>query len=113
MTSVNLHLPPEVLTDLTLPYDGTRDTRGILIAIEGINVAASIVTLATLKPQLAALASAIRRWRLRQPVTSTVHMTIKSPSLDVKLDLPPNVSTSHIVAALEQLYREERDRRTP
>jgi hypothetical protein len=50
--NVLLHLPPEVIAEAGLPYEGLRDPNGITLALDGINVAASVVTLATLRLNL-------------------------------------------------------------
>jgi hypothetical protein len=103
MTTVRLSLPNEVLDELDLPYEGLRGGPDDLsIGIEGINVAASLVTLATLRPQLSALARAVRRWR-RRDGRDTVVLTVRGHGLDLRLDLPANVQTADILAALQRL----------
>lgn len=102
MTSVKLQLPPEIIKELDLPYEGIRDASAVTIAIEGISFAASLVSLAALRPRIKALAAAVRRWRLRddRPV---VTMVVKGPGIDLKLDLPRNVSTGEILDQLRPL----------
>ena len=82
MTSVSLQVPQEIVDELAMPYEGVRGGQGIIVAIEGINVAASVVTLATLRPYARRFVEAIRHWRLRdkrvaswcgQPAPSWLH----------------------------------------
>src|SRR2546430_2008079 len=96
MTSIQLQLPPEVVDELDLPYEGARGVDAVVVAIDGVNLAASVVTLATLKAQAGKLVAAIRRWRLgrgRGPIT----MTVKGPSIDLRIELPPNVDTADLL----------------
>jgi hypothetical protein len=102
MDSVKLQLPTQVVNELELPYEGVRDVDGILIAIEGVNVAASIVTLATLRSKSRTLAASLRRWRLRQP-TRSMTLVVKGPTIDLRIDLPPNVSTADLLEQLKPL----------
>ncbi|TDC41405.1 hypothetical protein [Micromonospora sp. KC213] len=106
MTSVKLLLPPEVIDELALPYEGVRDISAVTLAIEGVGVLANLATLATLQPQLGALATAIRNWRLRDERQSVV-LTVKGPDIDLKLDLPRNVSTAALLKQLAPLFDEE------
>jgi len=106
MTAVRLDLPEEILRLAELPYEGVRDLQGVVIAIEGINVTASVITLATLKQYAPALASAIRRWRLRQD-TKPLTLTVRGDGISIKIDLPPNVSTGQLLDQLSPLL--ERD----
>jgi hypothetical protein len=111
MTSIELHVPAEVVTELDIPYEGTRGIHDFSVAIEGINFTASVVTLAALRPRVTTFASALRRWVLRQPNSTTTRLTIKGKGVDFKLDLPPNVSTAQIINALEEMieYDDARD----
>jgi hypothetical protein len=95
-------LPAQIVQETSIPYEGVRDLHGIVVAIEGINLTASIITLATLKQHAPALAAAIRRWRLRQdpkPMT----LTVKGDGLDITIELPPNVSTQQLLQQLAPL----------
>lgn len=106
MADVELALPPEVLAELDLPEQGMRgDIAKYRIAIEGLNVAASVVTLAALRPRLPALARALRRWVLRLHRPTPTRVLVHGQGIDVKLDLPPNVPVTEILRALEELVR--------
>ncbi|MEH1014268.1 hypothetical protein V6U90_14290 [Micromonospora sp. CPCC 206060] len=108
MTSVRLELPAQIIEEINLPYEGVRDASAVTLAIEGIGVAANLAalaTLATLQPQAAALVAAIRRWRLGEPQPS-VTLTVKGPGLDLKIDLPRNVSTARLLEQLRPLLDE-------
>ncbi|MEH1101911.1 hypothetical protein [Micromonospora sp. CPCC 205561] len=102
MTSIKLLLPAEVFDELDLPYEGVRDVSAVTLAIEGVAVLANLATLAALQPQLGALATAIRNWRLRDPRPSVV-LTVKGPDIDLKIDLPRNVSRAHLLDQLRPL----------
>lgn len=106
MASVKLLLPPEVIQELDLPYEGVRDVSAITIAIEGIAVAANLATLATLQPNVNALVAAIRNWRLRDPRPS-VTLTAKGPGLDLTIELPRNVSRAQLLDQLRPLFDQE------
>jgi hypothetical protein len=79
-----------------------RDLAGIVLAIEGINFTASVVTLAALKQYAPALAGAIRRWRLGQDTRPMV-LTVKGEGIDLTIELPPNVSTQQLLHQLGPL----------
>ena len=102
MTSVQLALPDEILEQVNFPYDGVRDANGITLAIDGINLTASIVTLAAVQQYAPRLVSAIRRWRLHQDKTN-ITLTAKGDGVDLTIDLPPNVSTQRLLEQLAPL----------
>lgn len=107
MTSIELRLPAEVLAEIEIPYEGTRGVGDFSIAMEGVDFTASVVTLAALRPRIAAFASALRRWVLRRQRSTPVRLTIRGKGIDVKLDLPPNVSTAQIMTAIADLIDED------
>lgn len=107
MSSVTLMLPPEVIEELRLPHDGVRDADGIVMAVEGLNVAASLATLAMLLPQARQLAQALRRWRLRQPRDEVLTLTVTGKSIAMRIDLPPNVHVDHLLDQLRPLLDEQ------
>jgi hypothetical protein len=94
--------------DSGIPYEGLRDVPGTILAIEGINFTASIVTLVTLKKYAPQIAGAIRRWRLKQDHTPRT-LTVKGDGIDLKIDLPPNVSAHQILRQLAPLLDEDTD----
>lgn len=102
MTSVKLRLPQEVIDQLDIPYEGERGVPGVNLAIEGVNLAASVVTLAALRLRAHTFVAALRRWRLRQPSPSII-LVAKSSQLDLRIELPRNVSTRQLLAQLEPL----------
>lgn len=106
MTSVKLLLPPEVVEELDLPYEGVRDFSAITLAVEGVAVVANLATLVTLQPHLDALVAAIRNWRLRDPRPSVL-LTVKGPGIDLKIDLPRNVSRAQLLDQLRPLLDEQ------
>lgn len=105
MKTVQLNLPAEILQDTKIPYEGVRDLQGIVVAVEGINFTASIVTLVALKQYAPALAGAIRRWRLRQSARSMT-LTVKGEGINLTIDLPPNVGAQQILEQLAPLLDE-------
>ncbi|MFI7609392.1 hypothetical protein ACIBTV_30365 [Micromonospora sp. NPDC049366] len=106
MTSIKLILPAEVFDELDLPYEGVRDVSAVTLAIEGVSVLANLATLATLQPQLGTLVAAVRNWRLRDPRPSVV-LTVRGPGIDLKIDLPRNVSRAHLLDQLRPLLDAE------
>ena len=98
-------MPEEIVRDAGVPYEGLRDVQGIVLAIEGINFTASIVTLVTLKRYLPQLAASIRRWRLRQDDKPRT-LTVKGEGIDLTIALPPNVSTQQLLRQLAPLFEE-------
>jgi hypothetical protein len=106
MASVKLLLPPEVIQELDLPYEGVRDVSAITVAIEGIAVAANLATLATLQTHVHALVAAIRNWRLKDPRPS-VTLTAKGPGFDLSIELPRNVSRGQLLDQLRPLFDQE------
>ncbi|MFC8617836.1 hypothetical protein ACFT9M_15680 [Micromonospora purpureochromogenes] len=106
MTSVKLLLPADVIEELDLPYEGVRDVSAITLAVEGVSVMANLATLAALQPQVSNLVAAIRNWRLRDPRPS-VTLTAKGPGIDLKIDLPRNVSKAQLLDQLRPLFGEE------
>ncbi|WP_020509998.1 hypothetical protein [Paractinoplanes globisporus] len=83
-----------------------RDLAGIVVAIEGINFTASVVTLATLKQYAPALVEAIRRWRLGQDTRPMV-LTVKGDGINLTIELPPNVSTRQLLQQLAPLLESD------
>jgi hypothetical protein len=99
-------LPEEILREAELPFEGAHDVDGVVVAIEGVTVAASVVTLATLQQFAPRLATSIRRWRLNRPRRAggrPVRLTVRGPGLDLAVDLPPNVSTQDLLTRLAPL----------
>lgn len=99
-------MPETVIQDAGIPREGLRDAHGIIFAIEGINLTASVITLATLRQYAPALVSAIRRWRFGQEKGPVV-LTVKGDGIDLKLNLPPNVSTQDLLLRLAPLLDED------
>jgi hypothetical protein len=106
MTSIVLRLPDEIIQELDLPYQAGRDTSVVTLAIEGVAVAANLATLLTAQPQLQAIVTAIRNWRLRDS-RETVVLTVKGPDVDLRIDLPRNVSTERLLRQLAPLLKEK------
>ena len=95
-------MPAEIIQEAAIPYEGVRDLHGIVVAIDSINLTASIVTLATLKQYAPALAAAIRRWRLHRD-TKPMTLTVKGDGIDLTIELPPNVSSRQLLRQLAPL----------
>lgn len=110
MTSIVLRLPEEIIKELELPYEATRDASAVTMAIEGIAVAANVATVLSVQPQLQAIAAAIRRWRLGDSRESVV-LTVRGPDIDLRVDLPRNVSTDRLLRQLRPLLDDKDDRK--
>ncbi|RGC67646.1 hypothetical protein C5N14_17855 [Micromonospora sp. MW-13] len=106
MTTVKLLLPAEVFEELDLPYEGVRDLSAITLAVEGTGLLANLAALAALQPQLSDLVAAIRNWRLRDPRPS-VTLTVTGPGIDLKVDLPRNVSRARLLEQLRPLLDDQ------
>ncbi|WP_410813522.1 hypothetical protein [Micromonospora sp. 067-2] len=106
MTSVKLLLPREVIDDLDLSYEGVRDGGAITLAIEGVAVLANLATLATLQPQLDALVTALRNWRLRHHREPAV-LTVEGAGISLRIELPPNMDRATVLRQLESLLNEK------
>lgn len=105
---VELKLPKDVITELDLGGIRTRGAPELILAVEGVNLLASTITVAGLAGQLPTLARALRRWVSRQPAEShPIQLLVKGPDIDIKLELSPNVDTARIVTALTQLLSHE------
>jgi hypothetical protein len=113
LTNVQLLLPDEVTSRLSLANPDSRDVDLVILAIEGLTVAASIVTLATLRPQLGELAAALRGWVIRRPVATPTRLIVKGRGLDHRVELSPNVSRGEIIAALQPLLERDDDEASP
>lgn len=110
MTSARLALPEEIVAHLDLSLDSERDAGMVLtISIDALNVAASVITVATLKQQLPELAQAIRAWARRHPAPTHPTLSVHGPGIDLKLSLPPNVSSRTILEGLAPLLSDEKD----
>ncbi|MFY1702822.1 hypothetical protein ACN28G_13920 [Micromonospora sp. WMMA1923] len=107
MTSVKLLLPPDVIEELDLPYEGVRDGGAVTVAIQGVAVLANLATLATLQPQAEALVASIRNWRLRNHQKPAV-LTVEGAGISLRIELPPNVNRATLLRQLEPLLDEER-----
>jgi hypothetical protein len=104
MTIMKLVLPDEVISQLDLGSESFRDVPALLLAIDGLEVAASITTLASLNAQLPRLAQALRTWVTgRPPGSKPTRLLIKGTDVDIELVLPPNVSTASIIDAISKL----------
>jgi len=103
MTSVSLQVPQEIVDELAMPYEGVRGGQGIIVAIEGINVAASVVTLATLRPYARRFVEAIRHWRLRDK-RATVVLTVTGPGVEIRLELSRNIQPGELLEQLAPFF---------
>lgn len=104
MTNVQLALPDEIISQIDFGTQSFRDVSGMVIAIDSLDVTASIITLTSLRKQLPKLARAIRSWVTRRPRDAEpIHLIVKGVDFEIKLELPPNVQTSQIIEAIGKL----------
>jgi hypothetical protein len=108
MTTIRLVLPDEVIGQISPAAESLRDVPALVLAIEGLDVAASVTTLASLHSQLPDLARSLRQWVTRRPPRSEpARLVIKGKDFEMKLTLPPNVSTATIVEAISKLLTDD------
>lgn len=104
MTGVQLELPDEIISQINVGNDSFRDVAGLVIAIDSLDVAASTITLVGLRQQLPDLARAIRSWVKGRPRDAEpARLLVKNADFEMKIDLPPNVQTAQIIAAISEL----------
>jgi hypothetical protein len=104
MTGIRLELPDDVVSQIDLGTESFRDIPSLVVAIDCMDVTASIVTLVSLREQLPALARVIRSWVTRRPRNAEpTSLLVKGPNFEIKLELPPNVQTSQIIDAISKL----------
>jgi hypothetical protein len=104
MTGVQLELPDEIISQINVSGDSFRDVAGLAIAIDSLDVAASVITVVSLRQQLPDLARAIRSWVMGRPRDAEpARLLVKNADFEMKIDLPPNVQTAQIVDAISGL----------
>src|SRR5947209_6566543 len=106
MSTVRLNVPQEIVDELAIPYEATRGVEDIVLAVDSINFAASVVTLASLRVHAPNLVNAIRNWRMRDQ-RRLVTLTVKGPGIDLAFELPRNVSKGELLDQLRLLFEEE------
>jgi hypothetical protein len=102
-TTVDLELPAVVLADLDLPYEGHRGPSDLTVIINALDAVSTVVALATLKPNLEALAAAIKVWLTRPQQRASYTLTIKGNGIHLRLTLGPNTSKAEILKILGKL----------
>src|SRR5262245_52420934 len=108
MSTVLLNVPQEIVDELEIPYDAGRDASAIVLAIEGINVAASAVTLASLRMHASRFVTAIRNWR-HGDARASVTLSITGPGISLTVELPRNVSKAQLLDQLRPLLEAGED----
>jgi hypothetical protein len=104
MTSIQLALPDEITSQIECGREAFRDVSTLIIAIDSLDVAASVITVVGLRQQLPNLARAIRSWVTGRPRDAEpAHLLVKGSDFEVKLVLPPNVQTAQIIDAINGL----------
>jgi hypothetical protein len=104
MKVVKLVLPYEVTEQLGLEAEFPRDVPSLLLAVDGLDMAASITTLASLRDHLPQVAERLRAWVMRRPSESGVtRLLIKGDNVDIAVVLPPNVGTASIMETVAKL----------
>lgn len=101
MTTVRLELPQEILESVEL--ETARDLGAVVAVIHGVDVAANVVTVASLVPHMRTLAKAIRGWAAGRAGERQTVLTIHGDGLDIRIELDPNIPTEKILRALERL----------
>lgn len=117
MTSVQLHVPPDVLAALReddLPPAVASGTVTLTVSIDGLNVVTGVSSTSDLKDQLPTLAQAICLCVFRRPPSATTRLVVEGPGLETRVTLPPDVSPHQVLTTLAGLVDTvERAGRTP
>jgi hypothetical protein len=104
MTGIQLALPDEITSQIECGREAFRDVSALTVAIDSLDVAASIITVVGLRQQLPDLARAIRSWVKGRPRDAEpAHLLVKGADFEVKLALPANVQTAQIIDAINGL----------
>jgi hypothetical protein len=104
MTSIQLALPDEIISQIDFGTESFRDVSALVIAIDSLDVTAGVITLTGLRQQLPDLARAIRSWTMRRPRdVEPARLMVKGADFEIKLELPPNVQTAQIIDAISKL----------
>jgi hypothetical protein len=102
--NIRLELPKEIANQLDLGSESYRDISALAIAMDCLDVTASVITVTSLRQQLPELASSIRSWITRRPRDAEpVRMQVKGNDFQFSLELPRNVQTAQIIGAIEKL----------
>ena len=117
MTSVELHLPSDVLAALReedlAPVTAT-DSVTLTVSIDGLDVVSGVSSTRDLKDQLPTLAQAICLCVFRRPPSAVTRMLVEGPGLQTRVTLPPDVSPHQVLTTLAGLVDTvERAGRTP
>ena len=121
MTSVELHVPSDVLaalreedlTPATAPATAT-DSVTLTVSIDGLDVVSGVSRTSDLKDQLPTLAQAICLCVFRRPPSAVTRLLVEGPGLQTRVTLPPDVSPHQVLTTLAGLVDTvERAGRTP
>ncbi|MFN0282135.1 MAG: hypothetical protein ACKVZ6_09220 [Kineosporiaceae bacterium] len=119
MTSVELHVPSDVLAALREEPGPARPTESVTltVSIDGLDVVTGVSSTSDLKDQLPTLAQAICLCVFRRPPTATTRLVVEGPGLETRVTLPPDVSPHQVLTTLAGLVdtveRVEKAGRTP
>ena len=105
MTSLELHLPSDVLAALRedeAPASASR-TVSLTVSIDGLDVVSGVSSTADLKDQLPTLAQAICLCVFRRPPSATTRLVVEGPGLETRVTLPPDVSPHQVLTTLAGL----------
>ncbi len=107
MTSVQLHVPSDVLAALRddIPPTVVRpdDSVTLTVSVDGLDVVTGVSSTADLKDQLPTLAQAICLCVFRRPPTATTRIVVEGPGLETRVTLPPDVSPHQVLTTLAGL----------
>lgn len=106
MTSVELHVPSDVLAALReedLVPAVPSDSVTLTVSIDGLDVVTGVSSTRDLKDQLPTLAQAICLCVFRRPPTATTRLVVEGPGLETRVTLPPDVSPHQVLTTLAGL----------
>lgn len=106
MTSVQLHVPSDVLAALReedLPPAPPADSVTLTVSIDGLDVVSGVSSTGDLKDQLPTLAQAICLCVFRRPPSAVTRLLVEGPGLQTRVTLPPDVTPHQVLTTLAGL----------
>lgn len=106
MTSVQLHVPSDVLAALREEDPLPARPEGsvtLTVSIDGLDVVSGVSSTGDLKDQLPTLAQAICLCVFRRPPSAVTRLLVEGPGLQTRVTLPPDVTPHQVLTTLAGL----------